>query len=90
VTRDERGRVLMVPVRLMGVVVMWLGAVTLTTWDTFGGPTAAGNWGLLTSAGAAAWSVLYGLARQQEHHGREMRNAFELGQEVGHEVQRIR
>ena len=78
---DERGRVVLVPVSLAGLVLMWAVAVVLLLWDTVGGPDMAGQWGLLASAGAAAWTVLYGLACQRDL----LRRAFDMGREVGSE-----
>lgn len=73
----DRGRCLIIPMGLAGLVVVWLMAVVLIGWTTVGGPEVASKWGLLCSAGAAAWTVIYGLARQQ----RLLRDAFELGRE---------
>lgn len=84
---DERGRCVMVPVSLAGLVSLWVMAVVLIGWDTAGGPEVAGKWGLLASAAAAAWTVIYGLAKQQDL----LRKAFELGREVGSDkVQSLR
>lgn len=73
-TNDSR-RCLIVPISLAGLVAMWGGAVLLIAWDTLGAPDVTGKWGLLASAAAAAWTVIYGLARQHQL----MVEAFELG-----------
>lgn len=66
-----------VPVSLAGLAVMWLGALVLVTWRAEGGPVGAGLFGLMASAAAAAWTVLYGVKAQHDM----LRNAFELGQD---------
>lgn len=72
-TQDKR--CVVIPVSLAGLVTLWLGAIVLIAWNTVGGPDVAGKWGLLASAGAASWTVIYGLARQYEL----MAEAFRLG-----------
>lgn len=75
VTRDKR--CVVIPVSLAGLVALWGAAALLIGWNTVGGPDAVGKWGLLCSAGAASWTVIYGLARQYEL----MAEAFRLGRE---------
>lgn len=68
---------LIIPVGLAGLAVTWLAAIVLIGVRTFGGPEVTGVWGLLCSAAAAAWTVLYGLTRHYER----MADAFTLGRE---------
>lgn len=83
----SRGRCLTIPVSLVGLVTMWLGAVLLLGWTTFGGPEVAAKWGLLGSAAAAAWTVIYGLARQHASQHDLIEEAFHVGRES---VRRLR
>lgn len=82
VTRDERGRHV-VPVCMMGQAAMWVVAVGLLTWDTFGGPLEAGKWGLLCAVGAGAWSVIYALRQRAAM----LQAAFNLGRDT--ELRRV-
>jgi hypothetical protein len=79
VTEDERGRYLIIPVALAGLITMWLAAVVLIWFGTFGAVDGAEYWGLLCSAAAAAWTVIYGLARQHK----TLEYAFQVGRETG-------
>lgn len=76
---EERGRYLIIPVAFAGLITMWLAAVVLIWFGTFGAVDGAECWGLLCAAAAAAWTVIYGLARQQ----RTLEYAFQVGRETG-------
>lgn len=73
----ENGRCLTIPVSLAGLTVTWCAALLLITIGTVGDVEGAAQWGLLCSAAAASWTVIYGLARQR----RMLVHAFELGRE---------
>lgn len=57
---------MVIPVSLAGLVTLWGMAIGLVGWETLGGPQVVGKWGLMSSAAAAAWTVLYGLARHYQ------------------------
>jgi hypothetical protein len=81
VTREHGCVLVPVNVSLVGLVSLWVAAVALITWDTLGGPGDTGDWGLLASAAAAAWTVIYGLDRLHEEYDL-LRYAFEMGRET--------
>ena len=84
---EKRGRCLIIPASVAGVVSTWAVAVLLLTWATFGGPEVSGKWGLLCSAGAAAWTVIAGLERQHRRQHQMIEEAFHVGRES---VRRLR
>lgn len=57
---------MVIPVSLAGLVTLWVSSIVLIGWNLFGASDGIGNTGLLCSAGAASWTVIYGLARHYE------------------------
>lgn len=51
------------------VVLAWVGAVVLLAWGSHGGPPVAQDWALLTSAAAAAGTVVVAFLRAVERLG---------------------
>lgn len=77
---SDRSVTMTIPLRLSGIVLLWVSGVGLVTWQSFGGPSIAGEtWGVVLVCSAATLSVTHVITQ----HNRMLRQAFEFGVETG-------
>lgn len=81
----KEGRCVTIQVSLAGQAVVWALGLLLMTLGTVQDEPALRAWALLCSAGAASWTIISAVTRQN----RMIVRAFELGREEGERLHTV-